>query len=69
MFIYSSKLGAPLVATDGLGLLVRVVAVLALERLDEVDVALLGLLGGDALVDDLLPSVLLGLALQDSRIG
>lgn len=43
--------------------LVLVKAVLGLELLDESDVALLGGLGRDALVDDLLPSVLLGLAL------
>ena len=45
------------------GNLVLVKAVLGLELLDESDVALLGGVGRDALVDDLLPGVLLGLAL------
>lgn len=52
-----------LVAADGLGHLVLVVAERLLELLDQGDVPRLGLLGGDALVDDLLPCVLLGLAL------
>jgi hypothetical protein len=48
---------------DGLGLLVLVVAVLGLQGLDEGDVLLLGLGGSQALVDELLPGGLLGLAL------
>lgn len=48
---------------DSLGHLVRVVAVLLLERLDEGDVLLLGGSGGGACVDLLLPGALLGLAL------
>lgn len=48
---------------DGLGFLVGVVAVRLLELVDESDVLLLGLLDGLALVDDLLPRVVLGLAL------
>lgn len=55
--------GSILVA-DGLGDLVRVEAELGLELLDESDVLLLGSLGAGALVDDLLPGVALGLALQ-----
>lgn len=39
------------------------VTVLLLERLDESDVLLLGLLGGDTLIDELLPCISLGLAL------
>jgi hypothetical protein len=50
--------------TDSLGLLVLIVAARGLEALDEGDVLLLGLLGGGAVVDDLLPCVLLGLALD-----
>lgn len=57
------RMGISRLSTDGLGDLVRVVAARRLELLDEGDVLLLGLLGGDALVDDLLPRVLLGLAL------
>jgi hypothetical protein len=53
-------------SADGLGDLVGVEAVRLLELVDEVDVLGLGLLGGGALVDLLLPGVLLGLAL---RIG
>ena len=53
--------------TNILRLLVGVVAPLGLELLDEGDVLLLGLLRGGALVDDLLPSVLLGLALIVER--
>lgn len=49
---------------DGLGHLVGVVAVCCLGLLDGGHVALLGCLGRDALVDDLLPGALLGLALQ-----
>ena len=49
--------------SNGLGDLVGVVAVLLLELLNESNVPLLGLLGGDTLVDKLLPGVLLGLAL------
>lgn len=52
---------------DSLGDLVLVKAVLGLELLDESDVALLGLLGGDALVDNLLPGTLLGLALYSKE--
>lgn len=48
---------------DSLGLLVLVVAVRLLQLLDESDVPLLGLLGSDALVDELLPRGLLRLAL------
>lgn len=48
---------------DGLGDLVGVEAVGLLELVDEVDVLGLGLLGGGAVVDLLLPGVLLGLAL------
>lgn len=48
---------------NSLGDLVLVKAVLGLELLDKGDVALLGGLGGDALVDNLLPGALLGLAL------
>jgi hypothetical protein len=47
-----------------LGLLVGVKAVRLLQALDLGDVALLGRLGRDALVDNLLPRALLGLALQ-----
>lgn len=39
------------------------VTVLLLERLDESDVLLLGILRGDTLIDELLPCVSLGLAL------
>jgi len=49
---------------DGLGDLVGVEAVGLLELVDEVDVLGLGLLGSGAIVDLLLPGVLLGLALQ-----
>ncbi len=38
-------------------------AVDALELLNQGNIALLGILGGDALVDQLLPGALLGLAL------
>jgi hypothetical protein len=48
---------------NGLGLLVLVVAVLALHLLDLGDVLLLRLLGGDAVLDGRLPRVVLGLAL------
>jgi hypothetical protein len=48
---------------DCLGLLVGIVSVLGLGLLDHVDVALLSVLGGDALVDDLLPRTLLRLTL------
>lgn len=54
---------------DGLGFLVGVVAVRLLELVDESDVLLLGLLDGLALVDDLLPRVVLGLALQVEHAG
>jgi hypothetical protein len=53
-------------SADGLGDLVGIEAVRVLELVDEVDVLGLGLLGSGALVDLLLPGVLLGLAL---RIG
>ncbi len=53
----------PRSGADGLGLLVLVVAVLALQLLDLGDVALLCLLGRDALLGHLLPGVVLGLAL------
>lgn len=53
-----------LLVADGLGLLAGVVAVGSLELLDEGDVLGLGLLGGGAVVDLLLPGVLLGLALR-----
>lgn len=49
---------------DSLGLLVGVEAVGLLHALDLGHVLLLRLLGGDALVDELLPGVLLCLALQ-----
>ena len=49
--------------TDSLGLLALVVAARNLELLNESNVTLLGLLGGDALIDDLLPGILLGLTL------
>lgn len=52
-----------ILSANRLGDLVCVVAVFALELLDQRNVLLLGLLGSDALVDDLLPCVLLGLAL------
>lgn len=55
--------GAARLRADGLGLLVGVVAVLLLERVDEGDVLLLGLLRGEVIVDDLLPRALLRLAL------
>lgn len=54
---------APSLRANSLGLLVRVEAVRLLELLDESNVPLLGLLGGDALVDELLPGALLRLAL------
>lgn len=50
--------------TNSLGLLVLIVAARGLEALDKGDVLVLGLLGGGAVVDDLLPCVLLGLALN-----
>jgi len=49
--------------SNGLGLLVLVVTVGLLQLLDQGDVSLLGLLGGDALVDNLLPGLVLGFAL------
>jgi len=49
---------------NGLGLLALVEAIHGLQLLDQLDVALLGLLGGDGLVDDLLPRALLRLALE-----
>ena len=55
--------GSALCAADSLGFLVLIVAVLGLHLLDERDVLLLGLLGGDILVNNLLPCVLLRLAL------
>ena len=55
--------GSALCAADSLGLLVLVVAVLGLHLLDELDVLLLGLLGGEVVVNNLLPCVLLRLAL------
>lgn len=54
---------SPRLVANGLGLLVLVVSVLGLELFDERDVLLLGLVRGDALVDLLLPCVLLCLAL------
>lgn len=48
---------------DSLGLLVLVVAVRLLELIDESNVPLLGHLGAEALVDELLPRGLLRLAL------
>lgn len=48
---------------DSLGLLVLVVAVRLLELIDESNVPLLGHLGAEALVDELLPRALLRLAL------
>ncbi len=56
--------GSALCAADSLGLLVLVVAVLGLHLLDELDVLLLGLLGGEVVVNNLLPCVLLRLALS-----
>lgn len=50
-------------STDGLGLLSLVVAVFRLHLLDLGDVLLLCLLGCESVVDDLLPGVVLGLAL------
>jgi hypothetical protein len=52
-----------------LGRLVCVVTVLCLEGLDELDVLLLSLLGSGALIDDLLPRVVLGLALEVEHTG
>ena len=52
-----------LLPADGLGHLALVVPVLALELLDLGGVLLLGLLGRDAVVDQRLPRVVLGLAL------
>jgi len=54
----AKRLGA-----DRLGHLVRIVSARVLELLHESNVLLLGLLGRGALVDDLLPGVLLVLAL------
>lgn len=51
-------------STNSLGLLARVVAARLLELLDELDVLLLGVLGGGTGVDDLLPGGLLVLALR-----
>lgn len=48
---------------DGLGLLVLVVAVGLLHPLDQLDVLLLSLLDGGAVINNGLPCVLLGLAL------
>ena len=53
-----------LLPTNSLGLLVRIVPVLLLHLLDLGDVLLLGLLGGESVVDGGLPSVVLGLALR-----
>ena len=54
----------PSLVTNGLGLLVLVVSATLLQLLDEGNVLLLGLVRGNALIDELLPSVLLGLALE-----
>jgi len=58
------KPGLPLVGANGLGGLVRVVAVLSLELLHQVDVLFLGGGGGRACIDLLLPRLVFGLALQ-----
>ena len=58
-----------LVATNGLGRLVRIVTVGLLQLLNQLDISVLGLLGGDALVDNLLPCGLLGLALLVMRLA
>ena len=55
-------------SADGLGRLARVIAVRALELLDEGDVPLLGVGLRRAGVDLLLPGLLLGLALCSARV-
>lgn len=55
-------------STNGLGLLGLVIAVFRLELLDLGDVLLLGLLGGEAVVNNLLPGIVLGLALFIGRL-
>jgi hypothetical protein len=56
-------------SANGLGLLGGIVAQRNLELLDESDIALLGIVGSGALVDLLLPSVVLGLALEIEHAG
>jgi hypothetical protein len=58
------KPGLPLVGANGLGGFVRVVAVLSLELLHQVDVLFLGGRGGCPCIDLLLPRLVLGLALR-----
>lgn len=60
MYTFSLNLSR---TTDGLGLLGLVIAVFRLELLNLGDILLLGLLGGETVVDSLLPGVVLGLAL------
>ncbi len=56
-------LRSPLVGADGLGDLVRVVAVLSLELLHQIDVPFLCVGGGRACINLLLPRLVFGLAL------
>ncbi len=56
-------------AANGFGLLVLVVAILRLELLDQRDVLLLSCLGGEPVVNKLLPSALLCFALMIARIA
>lgn len=68
MLISSLRVVVNLVA-NSLGLLVRIVTVSLLQLLDQLDVFGLGIGGGDALVDNLLPGVLLGLALLIAAVS
>jgi hypothetical protein len=65
IYFVEYKKVARLVGANGLGDLVGIVAVALLELLDEIDVLALSGLGGKlVLLGDLLPGVVLGLALS-----
>ncbi len=63
IFPATSPLYSSILRSDRLGLLARIIAVLLLHLLDELDVFLLGLGGGDAIGDELLPRFILVFAL------